>query len=309
MENSALISIIIATCNAAVSLPRCLNSIQRQAYPWVEVLVQDGNSTDGTLENLQEFAAKGMNIRWQSEPDSGIYDALNKAIPRAEGELIVILGADDVLVPDALFAVSRAARDQFADIYPGRALLIHPAGWQAEYKVDPCDSRAFIFNTPFCHNAMFARQDAYAKIGLYSTEYKLVSDAHWIHRAIKGGLQFAPVDAVLVHFSAGGASSNPDLVMEEAYRLVRENFPALSLDDARYLLHMGKGWESPARLEEVLARYPHEAALAKAARLAAEYAPHSGQRFIDNAAARANTREARTPLSVMKQIWKKVMSC
>lgn len=302
MGNDLSISIIIAAYNAAPHLPRCLRSIQAQRYLELEVLVQDGGSTDDTLKILRNFASDGLNLRWDSEPDSGIYDAINKALSRAEGELIVILGADDTLAPDALKLVSSVAATTPGDIYPGKALCIHP-DWQGEFKVDICDSRVFILSNPFCHNAMFARKEAYDKIGYYSTDYQLAADTQWIHRAIKNNLKFVPVDTVLTHFYAGGASADPNLVMDESYRLLRENFPQISLEDAKYLLHMGKGWTSAERLDEVLARYPDDLALATAARLAAEYAPHSAQRSLDNA---ANRRLDRRSSSILKKIYKKI---
>jgi len=281
------ITIIIATYNAASTLACCLRSIQEQNYQAVEVLIQDGGSTDATLDIARQFADNGLPLRWSSEFDHGIYDALNKAIPRAQGDLIAILGADDMLAPGALAVVSATARRRPADIYPGKTLLLYPGGRQAILKVDPCDSRAFMLSTPFCHNAMFARRSAYRTVGLYTTKYTLVSDAHWIHRAIKKGLKFEPVDAVLTHFYVGGASSDPYLLMDEIYRLFQENFPQLSLEDARYLFHVAKGWINPDRFEDVLARYPDDQVLGEAARLAAAYAPFSGQREIDDAAIHA----------------------
>ena len=121
--------------------------------------------------------------------------------------------------------------------------------------------------------------------------------------AIKNNLKFVPVDAVLAHFYAGGASADPNLVMDESYRLLRENFPQISLEDAKYLLHMGKGWDSAERLDEVLARYPYDPALAESARLAAEYAPQSAQRFLDNAAA---NRLSKSNFSILKKIYEKI---
>lgn len=302
MGNDLLISIIIAAYNAAPHLPCCLRSIQEQRYLEMEVLVQDGGSTDETLKVLRNFASDGLNLRWSSEPDSGIYDAINKVLPEAGGELIVILGADDALAPGALQRVSSVAAVTPGDIYAGKALCIHP-DWQGEFKVDPCDSRVLILSTPFCHNAMFARRAAYDKIGYYSTDYRLAADTQWIHRAIKNNLKFVPVDAVLAHFYAGGASSDPHLVMEESYKLLRENFPQISLEDAKYLLHMGKGWESAEKLDEVLARYPGDLILAESAHLAAEYAPQSAQRLLDNAAAkRLNKRNS----SILKKIYEKI---
>ena len=92
-----LVSIIIATYNAALHLQACLHSIVEQAYPAIEVLIVDGGSTDGTLSILKEH---NVHIaKWISEPDKGIYDALNKGIKMASGQWLYFLGADDRLLP------------------------------------------------------------------------------------------------------------------------------------------------------------------------------------------------------------------
>ena len=308
MVHEMLFSIIIATYNAASTLPRCLRSIQEQDWQKVEVLIQDGNSTDSTGEVIRQFSDQGLPLRWWSEPDNGIYDALNRAIPQARGELIVVLGADDVLAHGALASVFETAHRKPADIYPGKALLQCPDGRQAEWKVDPCDSRAFFLSTPFCHNAMYASKTAYRTVGLYGMKYKLASDTQWIHRAIKKGLAFEPVDAVLVHFYTGGSSSDPELVMDETYGLLQENFPALTLEDAQYLLHVAKGWAAPNRLEEVLARYSSAPLLCDAARLAATYAPFSAQKSIDTILSQAVSPKI-SPFTILKHLYRKFVPC
>ncbi|WP_342071501.1 glycosyltransferase family 2 protein [Yoonia algicola] len=91
--NTTKLSIIIATYNCSTTLEKCLDSIFMQTYPHIEVVIADGASTDGTLEILKRYADKLSG--WISEPDSGLYDALNKALERTTGEWIYVMGADD----------------------------------------------------------------------------------------------------------------------------------------------------------------------------------------------------------------------
>jgi glycosyltransferase involved in cell wall biosynthesis len=85
-------SIVIAVMNGAKTLRQTLGSVFTQSYPGWEVIVQDGGSTDGTLDILRGC---GNHLDWRSGPDSGIYDAWNKAAERASGDWVLFLGADD----------------------------------------------------------------------------------------------------------------------------------------------------------------------------------------------------------------------
>jgi glycosyltransferase involved in cell wall biosynthesis len=88
-------SVIIAAMNAASTLERAILSVVTQTCPDWEVIVQDGGSTDGTVGILKRF--RGGRVAWVSEPDSGVYDAWNKALDRAGGDWTIFLGADDFL--------------------------------------------------------------------------------------------------------------------------------------------------------------------------------------------------------------------
>lgn len=101
MKQHIRISIIMATYNAAAQLERTLRSVERQCYSHWEIIVQDGGSTDGTLEILESHRAS---VSWVSEPDRGIYDAWNKAVARASGDWALFLGADDFLMNDNVLA-------------------------------------------------------------------------------------------------------------------------------------------------------------------------------------------------------------
>lgn len=95
-----LITIIIATLNCADTIKRCLESIVFQTYPYKELIVMDGDSTDGTVEILKR---NDNNITyWESKPDRGIYHAWNKALTHARGEWICFMGADDYLWNDCV---------------------------------------------------------------------------------------------------------------------------------------------------------------------------------------------------------------
>ncbi len=102
-----VINVIIVTYNAAATLQQCLNSIYNQQYAAIDIIVIDGKSTDETVQIIQYNADK---IKyWLSEPDSGVYDAMNKAAAHINGEWIYFLGADDELLPEFSTMVSELA--------------------------------------------------------------------------------------------------------------------------------------------------------------------------------------------------------
>lgn len=97
-------TVITAVINGERFLGRCLNSVLGQSWPGYEIIVQDGGSTDGTLDILKAYSRR---VNWVSEPDTGIYDAWNKALERASGDWAIFLGADDFLIATDVFERSR----------------------------------------------------------------------------------------------------------------------------------------------------------------------------------------------------------
>ncbi|WP_317169476.1 glycosyltransferase [Mucilaginibacter humi] len=98
MNTPPAISIIIVTYNAAGTLQVCLDSIYKQQYPSLKIIIIDGNSTDGTVDIIKANINKIH--YWQSEPDAGVYDAMNKAVKHLTGDWVYFIGADDELLPE-----------------------------------------------------------------------------------------------------------------------------------------------------------------------------------------------------------------
>ncbi len=100
------ISVVTATLNRRDFLPRCIESVAAQSYADKEHVIIDGGSTDGTVEILREYAAEYPHIRWISEPDDGLSQALNKGLALASGDAVGVLGDDDYYLPGALERVA-----------------------------------------------------------------------------------------------------------------------------------------------------------------------------------------------------------
>ena len=99
------VSVITVTYNSAATLSRAIDSVKQQTYDDIEHIIVDGGSTDGTIDIISsaELSSNG-HIRWISEKDNGIYDAMNKAIQMATGDIIGILNSDDYLTSSQVIA-------------------------------------------------------------------------------------------------------------------------------------------------------------------------------------------------------------
>jgi glycosyltransferase involved in cell wall biosynthesis len=247
-------SIVIPTYNSAATVQRTLESIAMQQWPSVEVVIVDGVSTDDTLAVIKRNAAADCVVI--SEPDKGIYDAINKGVARATGQLICVIGSDDQFAAGAFQAVSDAWQAEQADIVAGPALLVALDGQGELRKDERFGPGALLSGIPFCHNAMFVTPAAYASVGPYNVNYRICADAEWVHRSIRLGCSCLYVDKVIVHFSLSGTSStNDELIMKETYAVIVGNFPGLSAEDAEILFRAVRGWSDGSQVASVLSRY------------------------------------------------------
>lgn len=123
------ISVVTATLNRKDYLPRCIEGVAGQSYPYKEHLIIDGGSTDGAVELLKSYAEKYPHLRWISEKDNGISDALNKGLAMATGDIIGVNGDDDFYLPGA-FEIVAAEFDQnpSAGVVSGNCEIIHNDG-------------------------------------------------------------------------------------------------------------------------------------------------------------------------------------
>jgi glycosyltransferase involved in cell wall biosynthesis len=189
---SPSITIVTPCLNSRRTLPATLASVRAQRYPGLEHLVVDGGSTDGTLEVLEQ--AEG--IRFVSEPDRGLTDALNKGIGMASGEVIGWLNADDLYLPGALEAVGRAfAEHPEAEWVTGRCLIIDAGGREirrpiARYKdflLRRYSYPALLTQNFVAAPATFIRRDALQAVGLFDERFRYSMDYDvWLSLARRG---------------------------------------------------------------------------------------------------------------------------
>ena len=207
MTTPGTITAIIATYNDAAGLEKTLRSIREQAVQPTEVIVIDGGSTDSTRALL---ASSGDVVTvWRSEPDGGIYHALNKGLRLASGDWILVLGAGDTLaVPDAIEILQgAAARCTRGMVYfnvnccqGDQTLYVFALGPVGELR------RRYGQAPPFHHQGVILRRSWIERIGLFDTSYSIHADYLLMGRIFaEGGADFIP--AALTNFQLGGAST------------------------------------------------------------------------------------------------------
>ena len=227
------ISIITAAYNSAKTLEDTLQSVLGQSYHEIEHIVVDGGSTDGTQDIIKRFVPLyGGRLRWISEKDNGIYDAMNKGLSMATGDVVGILNSDDYFTsPEVVAQVAETMADNALDAVYGDIHFIHDG--QPEKCIRYYSSRLF---RPFClrfgfmpaHPSFYCRREIFNRAGLYKTDYKIGSDYEMMVRLFmvhKIKARYMPLDFVTMR--TGGAStrnvrSRMQLIKEDI-RGCREN--------------------------------------------------------------------------------------
>lgn len=202
--NPIRFSLVTVTYNAAATLERTLRSVLRQSPPHeVEYWIVDGGSTDGTLAIVKRHEARLAG--WTSEPDRGIYDAMNKGIARATGDWVGIVNADDWLAPNALEVVTATVREApDAGIVVGGLVRVTEDGEMGTRVPPPA---RFSCLQPNNHPATFVRRDVYARLGVFNLAYPISADLEFILRAQKAGdVRMVTTPRTLAYMTSGGAS-------------------------------------------------------------------------------------------------------
>jgi len=163
-DTPARISIIIVTYNAAMDLQKCLDSIYTQQYPAIDIIVIDGDSTDGTIDILKNNTTRIHT--WISEKDNGIYDAMNKALKYITGQWVYFLGADDELRPD--FSKMAGELTDFNAIY--YANVIHN-GVKRSGEISPY----YMAKVGIYHQAIIYPAAVFKQLK-YNLKYKIAAD-------------------------------------------------------------------------------------------------------------------------------------
>lgn len=197
-------SIIIPTYNSALTVQKCIESILNQTYKNFEILIIDGVSTDNTIEIIRLYNDSRINIL--SEPDKGIYDAMNKGIKVAKGEWTYFIGSDDSFYDEnVLEYIFAEINKQKVDVIYGNVLMAETNKiYDGEF-----DNEKFLKGDLICHQAIFYRKKIHYDLGFYNTKYKVLADHNlnlkWFFSKKH---KHAYINRIIANYSINGFSSD-----------------------------------------------------------------------------------------------------
>lgn len=199
---------------------QCIKSVHSQDHPAVEHLVVDGASQDGTVELLEAYARRGW-IRFISEPDSGIYDAMNKGIRMARGKYIAFLNSDDFWHRrDAVSASVTALEESGAAFSYAPRTIVREDG--SFYCTESAGLGVFPCLMPFCHQTMFTRKDILLRLGGFDdVHYRSAADYDLVFRLLLSGEKGVYVPLNFTSFRLGGFSVSDDSLSGRECHYVR----------------------------------------------------------------------------------------
>jgi glycosyltransferase involved in cell wall biosynthesis len=202
------VSIITVCHNSEKTIAKTIESVLHQSYSHLEYLIIDGASTDATIDIVRQYEPKFKGrMRWISEQDAGMYDAMNKGIALASGELIGILNADDWYEYDSIKKVIAAHHRNEEAIYYGivryvendKELMLKTTNYQ------------FLDREMLPHPTCFIPKNIYQRYGGYNVQYRIAADYELLSRYYSQGVRFVQIDEVLTNFRTGGITTTQDM--------------------------------------------------------------------------------------------------
>ncbi len=221
------VSVITAVYCAESTIIQAINSVASQTYPNVEHVIVDGASPDGTLDAIRAHQTENMVVT--SERDNGIYDALNKGIMQASGEVIGIVHSDDFLAhPQVLERVAEAFSDPNVDAVYGDLDYVskdNTARVIRHWQAGAYERRKLALGWMPPHPTLFLRRRVFEAYGLYDTSYRIAADYDAVLRYFgEGGIKAVYLPEVLVKMRVGGESNKS---LRKIWQKTREDYRAL----------------------------------------------------------------------------------
>ncbi len=232
------VSLLITTYNVKDHLTVTLESIEAQDYGSIELVIVDGGSTDGTAAVIRGFAAKypdgkgqpdgdaAISVRWVSEPDRGLYDAMNKAWSMCSGDIVAVCN-DKLCMPDAVTKLVRAIEQGGDGCIGAHSDLVYTDGERIVRSWHMGEGRLKDGWMPG-HPTLFLKRQIYDKYGTYDISYRCAADYEFMVRFLKDEKnRLAYVPEVLVAMFYGGTSNaglgNYLVSFKEGYMALKKN--------------------------------------------------------------------------------------
>lgn len=197
-------SVIMVCYNSAKTIEQAIISVLQQSYTNVEFIIIDGGSKDGTKDIIQKYQDKIT--YWESEPDTGIYNAMNKGIRCVTGDVISFLNSDDWYEKDALEKVAKCFRLCQYDVLAAQVAQVMGKRRYVRIKyVDPYNEDIH-FKVDYHHQGIFAKKSVFDDIGGFNEKYRIAADYDWILRVHNSGRKIYCAPNVVANFRMDGLS-------------------------------------------------------------------------------------------------------
>jgi len=208
-KDKPLISVVTVVYNGEKNLEQTITSVLNQNYDNIEYIIVDGDSKDKTLDIIKKYDDKVD--YWISEPDEGIYYAMNKASALCSGEYISFLNADDWYNDDTVASVvSSLLQSDLTYLFGNTDLYNEDTFWYTDRE----RLSQYKFNTPFGHQALFVKLN-YFLSHQFNTKYKMLADYDFMLELINKKLPYKYLDTSLVNYRTGGISSSANATKEK----------------------------------------------------------------------------------------------
>jgi glycosyltransferase involved in cell wall biosynthesis len=214
------ISIITANLDNAEGLRNTIKSVVSQTYTDYEYIIIDGGSTDGSQDVIKENAVK-ISL-WLSEPDFGVYDALNKGIKIACGEWIIFMNSGDTFYDkNVLEKVFSHYFDNLTQIIYGNTIVKENGK-----KIKPSSriNKNFFFYETICHQSIFFKRTIFEKLGYHNLNYKIIADREFLLRSAIRNLKFVYIDVDVCIWEAEGLSSKNANMLNDEFEIMKNMY-------------------------------------------------------------------------------------
>jgi len=222
------LSVITVTYNAEHTIERTLQSVHAQSYPHIEHIIVDGASTDKTLSLIQNSKFKIQNLKFISEPDNGIYDAMNKAAAMATGDYLCFLNAGDTFFGSYVVDLMMASIDENTapDILYGETAIVDDNGdfllMRRLKTPETLTWKSFRHGMLVCHQAFIVKRELFEP---YDLSYRFSSDFDWCIRMMKKAKRIQNTRLTLINYlNEGMTTANRKASLKERYRIMRKYY-------------------------------------------------------------------------------------
>jgi glycosyltransferase involved in cell wall biosynthesis len=204
------VSIITAVYNGGKTLPQAIESVLSQSYPFIEYIIIDGNSTDNTQSIIRSYGGKIS--QWISEPDQGIYDAMNKGLKMATGDIIGILNSDDFYQNNRVIErVVEVFNKENSDALYGDLMYVDAENTSKVvryWKANSYRPNSFLLGWMPPHPTFFVKKELYDQYGLFHTQFRCSADYELMLRLIhKNRIRLSYLPELIVNMRTGGISN------------------------------------------------------------------------------------------------------